>query len=231
MIAVRRAEERGHFDQGWFAAFHTFSFDHYRDPEHTGFRTLRALNEERVSLGIGHPHAADEDAEVLSYVLEGALEQRDASGASTLVKTGELHRVSARAGETLDVHPANEEPVRLLQFWLRPDQADVAATAEQRHFTHEEKRGRLRLLASPDGAEGSLRLGQDTRIYASVLSDGDRVIHELPRGRHAWVQVVRGSIAVNGRMLTEGDGAAVSQESRVALEARSESELVLFDLA
>lgn len=232
MIAIRRAEERGHFDQAWVAAYHTFSFDHYRDPDYNGFRTLRALNEERVQPGCALPRRSDEAMEILSYVLEGALEERDTSGNSAVIRPGELRVTSARPGETrAELNPSSDEPVRYLQFWLQPAAGGKIHAAEQRLFSHEEKRGKLRLLASADGREGSLRLGQGTEVYASVLAEGERVLHALRPGSHAWVQVVRGAVELNGRLLTEGDGAAMSDVNDLALIASKDSEVVVLDLA
>ncbi len=233
MIAIRRAEERGHFGQGWVDTYHTFSFDRYRDPEHTGFRKLLALNDERVDPGFNMPHRTDANVEIISYVLEGALEERDSAGTSTFLKPGELRRVSADSGQVQDeVNPSSDSPVRFLQFWLKPAQAKHSnSKSEQRHFSDDDKRGRLRLVASNDGRDGSLRIATDTDVYASVLAEGDELRHRLAASRHAWVQVARGSIRVNGRTLTEGDGAAISLEAEIDIRALSAAEVVVFDLA
>lgn len=231
MIAIRRAEERGHFGQGWVDAYHTFSFDRYRDPEHTGFRRLVALNDERVEPGFERTHAAPADVEILSYVLEGGLEAREASGASTLVRPGGFRRVHSCGGEHRIGAP-RDASLHLLEFWLRPERVQASrAVDEHVHVSDEEKRGRLKLVASPSGRDGSLSVGNETEIYVSLLAAGESVEHALAAGRHAWVQVVRGSVMLNGRVLTAGDGAAASSESRVAITARSDAEIVLVDLA
>ncbi|MBI5432927.1 MAG: pirin family protein [Planctomycetes bacterium] len=232
MIAIRRAEERGHFGQGWVDAYHTFSFDRYRDPEHTGFRQLVALNDERVEPGFERAHTAPQDAEILSYVLEGDLEARDATGARTVLHRGEFRRVRATGGERrVRATAASESPLHLLEFWLQPRTASDSGELEHVCVSDDEKRGKLKLVASPSGRDGSLCVGNETEIFVSLLASGEEVRHELDAGRHAWVQVVRGMVTVNGRVLTAGDGAAASGEAQVAIVAHSDAELVLIDLA
>lgn len=233
MIAIRRAEERGHFGQGWVDAYHTFSFERFRDPEHTGFRRLVALNDERVEPGFERTHTAPRDVEILSYVLEGDLAPADAGGANdpgSPVRSGSFRRVHSRGGEHR-IGTQSERSLRLIEFWLRPERTRAASSVEHVHVSDEEKRGRLKLVASPDGRDGSLSIGNGTEIYVSLLAPGESVEHTLAAGRHAWVQVVRGAVTLNGRVLTEGDGAAASAESRVAIAARSDAEIVLVDLA
>ncbi|MCE9595345.1 MAG: pirin family protein [Planctomycetes bacterium] len=232
MIAIRRAEERGHFGQGWVDAYHTFSFDRYRDPEHTGFRELVALNDERVDPGFERSHTAPRDVEILSYVLEGDLAASDAHGHRTVVHQGEFRRVHAKGGEVRDrATAANGTPLHLLEFWLRPASGLGAADVESFHIADADKRGKLKLVASPDGRDGSMSVGTDSAVFVAALAEGDTVSHGLVEGRHAWVQVVRGSVTLNGRVLTAGDGAAASGEAKVVVAARSDAEIVLIDLA
>ncbi|MCK6445691.1 MAG: pirin family protein [Planctomycetes bacterium] len=230
MIAIRRAEERGHFGQGWIDAYHTFSFERYRDPEHTGFRQLVALNDERVEPGFEWAHAAPRDVEILSYVLEGDLAPETGSGETTPLRRGAFRRQLSRGGEHR-IGAQSASSLRLLEFWLRPERATRTSGVEHVHVSDDEKRGKLKLVASPDGRDGSLSVGNDARIYVSLLGEGESVEHAIASGRHAWVQVARGSLELNGRILTAGDGAAASAEARVAIKARSDAEFVLIDLA
>jgi quercetin 2,3-dioxygenase len=232
MIAIRRAEERGHFGQGWVDAYHTFSFDRYRDPEHTGFRELVALNDERVDPGFERSHTAPRDVEILSYVLEGDLAASDEFGHRTVVHQGEFRRVHAKGGQVRErATAASETPVHLLEFWLQPSRGLGAADVERHRITDDEKRGKLKLVASPDGRDGSMSVGNDSQVFVAALAEGDTVSHALVDGRHAWIQVARGSVTLNGRVLTAGDGAAASGESKVVIAARSDAEIVLIDLA
>jgi redox-sensitive bicupin YhaK (pirin superfamily) len=191
MIRVRRASERGHFDHGWLDTFHTFSFARYYDPGHMGFRSLRVINEDRVAPGRGfgtHPH---EDMEIVTYVLSGALAHRDSLGTGSTIRPGELQRMTAGTGIThSEFNPSDAEPVHLYQIWLLPEREGLEPSYEQRAFPEDERRNRLRLVASPDGQDGSLSIRQDARLYLATLDGGREASHELAPGRHAWVQVL-----------------------------------------
>jgi redox-sensitive bicupin YhaK (pirin superfamily) len=234
MITIRKAGERGHFDHGWLDTSHTFSFAGYQDPEHMGFRSLRVINEDRVQPGEGFDTHGHRDMEILSYVLSGVLAHRDSSGGGGELRPGEVQRMSAGTGiRHSEFNGSAKEPVHFLQIWLLPDRPGHRPTYEQKAFPAEERRGRLRLVASPDGAEGSTTIHQDARVYAALLADGQEAELPLAAGRSAWVQVARGEVEVNGRRLAHGDGAAISGEPRLALTGRGaeEAELLVFDLA
>ncbi|MBI3725889.1 pirin family protein [bacterium] len=231
-IAVRRSSERGHFDMGWLDTRHTFSFGDYHDPDHMGFRALRVINEDRIAPGGGfgtHPHR---DMEILTYVTEGALEHKDSMGTGSTIRPGEVQRMSAGTGVFHSEHNASKkDPVRLLQIWILPETRGLEPSYEQRMFPADEKRGKWRLVASRDGREGSVRIHQDVSLYATLLSKGERLSHAFSRGRSAWLQVVRGGVTIEGNELSAGDGLALSDGSGLALEATSDAELLLFDLA
>jgi redox-sensitive bicupin YhaK (pirin superfamily) len=232
MLAPRPAADRGHADHGWLDSHHTFSFADYYDPAHMGFRALRVINEDRVAPGQGfgaHPHR---DMEILSYVIEGALQHRDSMGTGSVIRPGDIQRMSAGTGVTHSEFNASKvEPVHFLQIWIVPEQRGIAPSYEQIHVATDEKRGCLRLIAAPDGQGGAVTLHQDVRLYATVLGAGERAGLELPAGRHAWVQVVRGQLRVNGKPFTAGDGVALSGEAGLALEGVDDAEALVFDLA
>jgi redox-sensitive bicupin YhaK (pirin superfamily) len=232
MIKVRPASERGHADHGWLNSYHTFSFADYYDPQHMGFRALRVINEDRVqpARGFGkHPHR---DMEIISYVLEGSLEHRDSLGTGSVIRPGDVQRMSAGSGVThSEFNGSPTEPVHFLQIWLLPEQQGIPPSYEQKTFTPEAQRGRLLLVASPDGRDGSLVIHTDARLYAGRLEASDRVELPLAQGRHGWVQVARGQVQLNGKDLSSGDGAAVSDEAAVQLTASAPSEVLVFDLA
>jgi quercetin 2,3-dioxygenase len=232
MITVRPTSERGHVERGWLDSYFTFSFADYHDPRHMGFRSLRVINEDRVQPGTGfgmHPHR---DMEILTYVLEGALEHRDSLGTGSVIRPGDVQRMSAGTGIVhSEANPSSSEPVHLLQIWILPERAGIAPGYEQRAFPEDERRSRLRLLASRDGRAGSLTIHQDTELYATLLAAGESVTHHLRPDRHAWVQVARGAVTLNGKPLRAGDGAAVSDEKAVTLSASEGSEVLLFDLS
>ncbi len=232
MFQHRRAAERGHFDHGWLDTYHTFSFGEYFDPDHMQFRALRVMNEDRVlpREGFGmHPHR---DMEILTYVLSGELQHRDSMGNGSIVRAGELQRMTAGTGIFhSEQNPSSREPVHLYQIWILPEQRGLAPSYEQKSFPAAERAGRLRLVASRDGREDSVRIHQDAEVYLASLRTGDRVAHSLRPGRHAWLQVLRGTVTLQGEPLQAGDGVAISAESAVEATARDAAELLLFDLA
>jgi len=232
MIAIRAADERGHADHGWLNTYHTFSFASYRDARHMGFRSLRVMNEDIVQSGRGfgeHPH---HDMEIVTYILEGALAHQDSMGNGEVLRAGEFQRMSAGTGIThSEFNPSDDEPVHLYQIWLLPNRKGIEPSYEQKRFSEEERRNRLRLVASPNAAESSLRIHQDAQIYLSTVDDGQRVNHTLADGRHAWLQVVRGAVSLNGHDLETSDGAAVSEERLLTIQAKGVAEIMLFDLA
>jgi quercetin 2,3-dioxygenase len=231
MIKVRKAGERGHFNFGWLDTYHSFSFGDYYDPRHMGFRSLRVINEDFVSPGAGFPTHGHRDMEIVTYILAGGLSHRDSMGNGSVIRPGDVQRMSAGTGVLhSEFNDSEDEPVHLLQIWILPAEQGIAPGYEQTAFAEEERRGRLRLVASPDGREGSVRIHQDASLYASVLDAGARVEHELRPGRHAWLQVARGAVELNGQALGQGDGAAVSDETRLSVAAAEASEVLLFDL-
>jgi redox-sensitive bicupin YhaK (pirin superfamily) len=233
MIAIRPSGERGHADHGWLDTRHTFSFADYYDPKFMGFRDLRVINEDRVEPGQGFGTHGHRDMEIISYVLEGALAHRDSLGTGSLIRPGDVQRMSAGSGILhSEFNGSNDEPVHFLQIWLLPSRRGLKPGYEQKAFPYEEKRARLRLVASPDGADGSLTLHQDARLFVSILARGERVSRGIAAGRAAYVQVARGRVVVNGGVLAAGDGAAIEDEARVDVEGADgdESEVLLFDL-
>ena len=231
MIMRRLARERGHAQHGWLESYHTFSFADYYDPRHMGFRTLRVINEDRVQPGSGfgtHPHR---DMEILSYVLEGALEHRDSLGTGSVIRPGEVQRMSAGTGVThSEFNHLPCEIVHFLQIWILPERTGLAPSYEQRAFPAPEKQEQLRLVASRDGREGSVTIHQEVDLYVAVLAPGATVTQRLPPSRSAWVQVARGTLRLNDTPLLAGDGAAVSGETVLTVTAQDQSEVLLFDL-
>ena len=231
MITIRKAEERGHFDFGWLNTYHSFSFGDYYDPKHTRFRTLRVINEDFVQPGHGFPTHGHRDMEIITYILQGALEHRDSMGTGSIIRRGDAQRMSAGTGVThSEANPSPDEPVHLLQIWIFPSQQNLQPEYEEKKFSDDEKRNRLRLIVSPDGSDGSVKIHQDARIFASLLDDGEEVVHSLEAGRSAWLQVAAGSVKLNDVALKQGDGAAVSQESQLSVTAEGPAEVLLFDL-
>ena len=228
---VRRASERGHGDHGWLDTWHTFSFADYYDPRFMGFRVLRVINEDTVAPGRGFPTHGHRDMEIISYVLEGALEHRDSLGTGSVIRPGDVQRMSAGTGvRHSEFNASPSEPVHFLQIWIEPAAAGIAPGYEQRAFADADKRGRLQLVASPDGADGSVTIHQDARLFATRLGPGETIEHKLAPGRHGWVQVTRGALAVNGQRVAHGDGAAVSGEPTIALTGDGDAEALVFDL-
>jgi quercetin 2,3-dioxygenase len=233
MITVRRSEERGHADHGWLDTRHTFSFADYYDEEHMGFRALRVINEDRVQPAQGFGTHGHRDMEIVTYVLEGELAHRDSMGTGSTIRPGEVQRMSAGTGvRHSETNPSRERPVHFLQIWILPDRTGYAPGYHQKAFPDAERRGKLRLVASPDGAQGSVTVHQDARLYAALLGDGERVRHAIAQGRHAWVHVARGELTLNGEALHAGDGAAVSEEAALEIVGGAGlAEVLVFDLA
>lgn len=231
-VRVRRASERGNAHYDWLDTWHTFSFDTYYDPAHMGFRSLRVINEDRVEPGKGFGMHGHRDMEIITYVLKGALEHQDSLGTGSVLRPGEFQRMSAGTGiRHSEFNPSTTEPVHLYQIWLLPDQKGLAPSYEQKAFPEVQRRGRLRLVASPDAQDGSLLIHQDARVYLSTLDADQETEHELQPGRHAWLQVLRGAATVNGQSLGTSDGAAITAERAVTVRATAPSEIMLFDLA
>ncbi len=234
MIRIRRSDERGHANHGWLDTYHTFSFAGYHDPRNMGFRSLRVLNDDKVAPAAGFPTHPHRDMEILTYVVEGALEHRDSSGGGSVIRPGDVQRMTAGSGIAhSEFNPSSEEWTRLLQIWLLPERRGLEPGYEQKHFEQAGRRGKLRLVASRDGRDGSLTIHQDVAVYAGLLAAGDRARLPLAPGRHAWVQVVRGAVGLGERVLGEGDGAAISDEPAVELTGGGDQggEVLLFDLA
>ena len=232
MLTLRRANERGHFNFGWLDTFHTFSFADYHDPRFMGFRSLRVINEDRVHPGGSFPTHAHRDMEIITYVLEGGLEHQDSMGNGSIIRPGDAQRMSAGTGVAhSEANPSADESVHLLQVWIMPNARGIKPGYEQKTFADEEKRGRLRVIASSDGREGSVTIHQDASLYVSLLAPGEAVTHELAPGRHAWAQVARGAVEINGQSLEQSDGASISDENSLTITARQDSEILLFDLA
>lgn len=231
MIQVRKSEERGHARHGWLDSHHTFSFANYYDPKYTGFRDLLVINEDRVQPGEGfgkHPHR---DMEIISYVLDGELAHKDSLGTGSVIRPGDVQRMSAGRGvQHSEFNHSNEQPVHFLQIWILPKEKGITPSYEEKRFTADDKRNRLRLVVSPDGESGSLRIHQDAKLYSTLLDEGKEVSHAFQAGRHGWVQVARGMVELNGIPLKAGDGAAISDESALKLRATKNSEVLLFDL-
>ena len=229
MITIRRAGERGHADHGWLDTYHTFSFADYQDPDFMGFRALRVINDDRVAPGRGFGTHGHRDMEIISYVLDGALAHRDSMGTDGVIRPGEVQRMSAGTGVMhSEMNGSDREPVHFLQIWIVPERPNIPPSYEQKAFPDEERRGRLRLVASPDAGDGSVKIHQDVRLYTTLL-DGHSVTHELAPGRYGWVQVARGEAEVNGQRLQAGDGAAIADERTVTITGTG-AEVLLFDL-
>lgn len=232
MITVRPAAERGITEFGWLDSRHTFSFGDYFDPQYESFRSLRVLNDDRIAAGGGfgmHPHR---DFEIVTYVVSGRVEHRDSIGSGGIIGPGEVQRMSAGTGILhSEFNPSETEPLHLLQIWLTPARRGLTPSYEQKAFPSPERTGRWRLLASSDGRDGSVTIHQDVALYGTLLAPGDEIIHALAPGRHAWLQVARGAVTLNGKPLKAGDGAAVSDETNLIVRGVEESELLLFDLA
>ena len=232
MILIRPRDNRGKTALGWLDSRHSFAFGDYVDPEHMGFRALRVINEDRVIPGAGFPLHAHRDMEIVTYVLEGALEHKDTLGNSSVIRPGEVQRMSAGTGiRHSEYNASKSDGVHFLQIWLLPGKPGIAPGYEQRDFAAEEKRGKWRLVASPDGRDQSVTVHQDADVYATLLGEGDKLAFDLRPGRYAWLQVARGHVTLADGAMKEGDGAAISNETKIELVAHADSELLLFDLA
>jgi redox-sensitive bicupin YhaK (pirin superfamily) len=232
MIEIRRSEDRGHANHGWLDSRFSFSFSDYYDPRHMGFRSLRVINDDRIAGrgGFGmHPHR---DMEIITYMLDGAIAHKDSMGNGSTIRPGEVQRMTAGTGILHSEFNPSEEAAHLLQIWLLPRENGLKPGYDQKFFSGDAKAGKLALIASPDGREGSMKIEQDATLYASWLTTGESVSHQLAAGRHAWLQVARGSLKLAGKVLNEGDGAAISNEREIVIEGQSDegAEFLLFDL-
>ena len=231
-LSIRRAGERGRADHGWLLSFHTFSFADYYDPAHMGFRALRVINEDRVQPGRGFGTHSHRDMEIISYVLEGELEHKDSMGTSSIIRPGEVQRMSAGTGVThSEFNASRSELVHFLQIWILPERPGGKPGYEQKAFPEAERKGKLRLVASPDGRDGSVTIRQDVTLHTGLLCTGEALRHALEPGRHAWVHVARGQVEIGGEQLEAGDAAAISDARGLELSGRDSSEVLLFDLA
>lgn len=232
MLTIRRGGERGGGDFGWLKTSHTFSFSDYRDEKWMGFRSLRVINEDWVAPNSGFPTHPHRDMEIITYVLSGELAHKDSLGTGSVIRPGDGQRMSAGRGiRHSEFNPSNTEKIHLLQIWILPNKEGHDPGYEQKSFPEAEKRGKLRLIASDTGADGSVKINQDAKLFVSLLSPGDVVTHTLGAKRHAWIQVAKGEIEANGQRLNQGDGAAVSNESELTIKGTKDAEVLLFDLA
>ena len=231
MITIRKSEDRGHFNHGWLDTYHTFSFDQYYDPAHMHWRSLRVINEDRVAAGQGFPTHSHRDMEIITYILEGALEHRDSMGNGSVIRPGDVQRMTAGTGVShSEFNPSKSEPVHLLQIWILPNAQDLTPGYEEKNFPETERAGKLRLIASNDASDGSVEVRQDARVYTSILEAGQSVEHALADNRYAWLQIARGTVKLNELEMKQGDGAAISRET-LNIIAHDRAELLLFDLA
>jgi redox-sensitive bicupin YhaK (pirin superfamily) len=231
MLTVRKAHERGHANHGWLDTWHTFSFADYYNPREMGFGPLRVINDDKVQPGMGFGTHGHRDMEIITYVLEGALEHKDSMGNGSVIRPGNVQRMSAGTGvQHSEFNPSREELVHLLQIWIEPSVRGVKPGYEEKEFRVEDKKGKLRLIASPDGRDGSVTIHQDAFVYAGILDTGDSVRQPLTQGRRAYVHVARGAVTVNGEKLKAGDGAKITGAADVALSDGNGGEVLLFDL-
>jgi redox-sensitive bicupin YhaK (pirin superfamily) len=231
-MKIRRSAERGFADHGWLRSFHTFSFADYYDPNQMGFRALRVINEDRVEPGQGFGTHAHRDMEIISYVLEGEIQHRDSMGTGSIVRPGEVQRMSAGTGvQHSEFNPSKEKGLHFLQIWIVPAEKGIKPSYEQKQFPEAERRGKLRLVASPRGEDGAITVHQDVKLYAGLLGAGESARHQVAPGRHAWIHVAKGSLELNGEKLGAGDAAAVSEPGTLELKGRDAAEVLVFDLA
>lgn len=231
MIHVRKSAERGHFDFGWLDTHHTFSFGDYHDQRFMGFSALRVINEDIVAAGHGFPTHPHRDMEIITYILDGALEHKDSLGTGSVIRPGEVQRMSAGSGIThSEANPLKDQATKLLQIWILPKERNLKPSYEQTAFSTEERQGKLRLVGSPDGREGSVTIHQDVNLYASLLKAGETVTLDTKPERLGWLQVARGKVTLNGQAAAQGDGVAVTQESKITVTGVEDAEVLLFDL-
>jgi len=231
MITLRKAGERGHAQHGWLDSWHTFSFADYYDPKHMGFRSLRVINEDRVAPGKGFPTHPHRDMEIVTYVLDGALEHKDSMGNGSVMRSGDVQRMSAGTGVAhSEFNGSREEPVHFLQIWILPESRNLTPGYEQKHFSKEERQGTFKLVAARDGANGAVVVHQDMKLSAGLFAAGERANYALSPGRHAWVHVARGQARVNGSELSAGDALQVSEEAELEVVGVNDAEVLLFDL-
>jgi len=232
MISIRRGSERGGGDYGWLNTRHAFSFSDYYDPKWMGFRSLRVINEDFVAPNTGFPTHPHRDMEIITYVLSGQLEHKDSLGTGSVILPGDGQRMTAGRGiRHSEYNPSDKEQVHLLQIWIQPAEPGLEPSYEQKSFPETEKRGKLRLIASSDGADGSVRIHQDAKLFVTLLAPGEEVVYRLEGKRHAWLQVAKGAVELNGKKLAQGDGAAMSEEPKLAIKGTKDAEVLLFDLA
>jgi hypothetical protein len=232
MITVRRSNERGGGNYGWLDTKHTFSFSDYWDPRWMGFRSLRVINEDNVAPAAGFPTHPHNDMEIITYVLEGKLEHKDSLGTGSIILPGDGQRMTAGRGiRHSEFNPSKTDKVHLYQIWILPEKKGLEPSYEQKSFSADEKQGKLRLIASPDAKDGSVKINQDARLYVTLLKPGDEVSHKFATNRHGWLQVAKGSVEIAGQKLGQGDGAAISDEQKVTIKGGEDSEVLLFDLA
>ncbi len=231
MLTIRRSRDRGHANHGWLDTYYTFSFSDYQDPAFMGFRSLRVINEDRIEPDQGFPKHGHRDMEIITYVISGELSHRDSMGNGETILPHDVQRMTAGTGVLHSEFSSPTEKTHLLQIWILPEQQRLEPGYEQKRFPPEEKQGRLRLVASRGGDDGSVHINQDVKLFASILNESDEVTHNLAAGRHAWIQIISGSADVNGEVLNAGDGAAISDEQSVNVHAAEDNtEFLLFDL-
>ena len=232
MITVRKSDQRGRTQIDWLNSWHTFSFGDYYDPKWMAFGPLRVINEDFVGSGQGfgmHPHR---DMEIITYIVKGALQHRDSLGSGSVIRPGDVQRMTAGTGiRHSEFNPSPSEAVHLLQIWIMPNARNLAPGYEEKFFSDEERQNKLRLIASPDGSDGSVKINQDAQVYASIIEPGATLTHDLKENRYAWLQVARGSVSVNDVELNQGDGAGINREDTLVISAKDRAELLLFDLA
>jgi redox-sensitive bicupin YhaK (pirin superfamily) len=232
MLRIRRSADRGYFDHGWLKTHHTFSFSSYYDPKHVNFRSLRVMNEDFVAPGQGFGEHGHKDMEIVTYVLEGALQHKDSLGNGEILRPGEFQRMTAGKGiRHSEFNPSGSEAVHLYQIWLLPERPGLTPSYEQRAFDAAERDDRFRVVASPDARDGSLRIHQDATIHLATLSAGTTLPYAFAAGRHGWLQVLRGKVKIGSEALAEGDGLAISEEPRIDVASDGAAEVMLFDLA
>src|SRR5215470_9389930 len=232
MLTIRQSNQRGHFNHGWLNTYHTFSFDQYYDPRYMGFRSLRVINEDFVAPGRGFPLHGHRDMEIITYILEGALKHEDSMGNGSVIRPGDVQRMTAGTGvRHSEQNASSDEAVHLLQIWILPNADDLQPGYEQKAYSVEERKNQLRLIASSDGRDGSVSLNQDVNLFASILDVGNQVNYPIRETRYGWLQVARGSVDVNGEKANQGDGVVIVAEPELTIRADESAEILLFDLA